>query len=84
VIENERRIEMRVEQVIGKFSKWPNLSRIVAISRLTPQTFQAISSKADLIVYTNSPQQDFTASKEITAPEITQPAKQQNDFGIGF
>ncbi|WP_035353043.1 MobF family relaxase [Edaphobacter aggregans] len=51
---------------------------------LTPQTFQAISSKADLTVYTNSPQQDFTASKEITAPEITQPAKQQNDFGIGF
>jgi hypothetical protein len=51
---------------------------------LTPHTFQAFSSKADLAVYTNSTQQDFAVSKEITAPEITQPAKQQNDFGIGF
>lgn len=51
---------------------------------LTPQTFQAISSKADLTVYTNSPQQDFTASKEITTPEIALPVKQENDFGIGF
>jgi hypothetical protein len=59
--------------------------RVIATGdSLTQQTFQAISSKADLAVYTNSAEQDFTASKEITAPEITQPAKQQNDFGIGF
>jgi hypothetical protein len=51
---------------------------------LTPQTFQAISSKADLTVYTNLPQQDFSASKELTAPEITQPTKQEHDIGIGF
>jgi ATP-dependent exoDNAse (exonuclease V) alpha subunit len=51
---------------------------------LTRQTFQAISGKADLAVFTNSPQQDFTASKELTTPEITGPAKQQNDFAIGF
>jgi hypothetical protein len=31
VIENERRIEMRVERSIGKVSKWPTLSRIVAV-----------------------------------------------------
>jgi hypothetical protein len=63
--------------------------RIIATGDgLAPQTFQAVSGKADLAVYTSSPQQDFTASKEITAPETTlelaQPARQQNDFGIGF
>jgi conjugative relaxase-like TrwC/TraI family protein len=51
---------------------------------LTQQAFQAASSKADLALYTSPQQQEFAASKEIAAPEIAQPAKQQNDFGIGF
>jgi len=51
---------------------------------LEQQTFQGISGKADLALYTSSPQQDFAASKEIAAPELAQPAKQQSDFGIGF
>lgn len=42
---------------------------------LTQQTFQATSRKANLAVFTSSPQQDFTASKEITATEITLPGK---------
>ena len=50
---------------------------------LTQQTFQGTPSKADLTLYTSSPQQDFAASKEIAAPELAQPGK-QHDFGIGF
>jgi hypothetical protein len=34
VIENERRIKMRVEQVYRQVSKWPTLSQIVGISLL--------------------------------------------------
>jgi hypothetical protein len=48
------------------------------------QNFQGVSSKVDLALYTNQPQQDFSASKGIAAPELAQPARQQHDFGIGF
>ena len=51
---------------------------------LSRQTFQGISPKTDLALYTNQPQHDFAASKEIAAPELAQPARQQHDFGIGF
>jgi hypothetical protein len=51
---------------------------------LSQQTFQGVSPKTDLALYTNQPQHDFSASKEITAPELAQPARQQHDFGIGF
>ncbi|GAA3771465.1 MobF family relaxase [Terriglobus aquaticus] len=51
---------------------------------LSQQTFQGVSPKTDLALYTNQPQQDFSASKEIAAPELAQPARQQHDFGIGF
>jgi hypothetical protein len=51
---------------------------------LSQQNFQSVSAKTDLAVYTNQPQQDFSASKEIAMPELAQPAKQQHDFGIGF
>jgi hypothetical protein len=34
-------------------------------------------------LYTNQPQQDLSASKEIAAPELTQSVRQQSDFGIG-
>jgi integrase len=51
---------------------------------LTHQNFQGTSSKANLSLYTNSPHQDRSHTKEIVTPEIVQPAKQQHDFGIGF
>ena len=54
---------------------------------LTRQVFQGSSSKADQALYTGTPApaQEFSAAKEITAPEISQPAAQhQHDFGIGF
>ena len=51
---------------------------------LSQQTFQGISPKTDLALYTNQPQHDFSASKEITVPELAQPVRQQHDFGIGF
>jgi hypothetical protein len=50
---------------------------------LTHRTFQMVSSKADLTLYTNAPQQDFSSAKNIVFPELAQPAKQQHDFGIG-
>ena len=50
---------------------------------LTHRTFQMVSSKADLTLYTNAPQQDFSSAKNIVFPELAQPAKQQRDFGIG-
>jgi conjugative relaxase-like TrwC/TraI family protein len=51
---------------------------------LTHQNVQGTSPRADLSLYTNSPQQDSSPAKDIAAPEIAQPAKQQRDFGIGF
>ncbi len=58
--------------------------RIIATGDgLTPQTFQGTSSKAEVALYTNSPQQDFSPVKEMAPPELAQPAK-QHDFGIGF
>ena len=53
---------------------------------LTQQAFQGASPKADLNLYTGTPApaQEFSAAKELTSPEIAQPAKQQHDFGIGF
>jgi len=58
--------------------------RIIATGYgLTPQTFQGTSSKAEVALYTNSPQQDFSPVKEMAPPAPPQPAK-QHDFGIGF
>lgn len=53
---------------------------------LTQQAFQGASPKADLNLYTGTPApaQEFGAAKELTSPEIAQPAKQQYDFGVGF
>ena len=52
---------------------------------LTQQAFQGASTKADLNLYTGTPAtaQESNAAKELTSPEIAQPAK-QHDFGIGF
>ncbi len=52
---------------------------------LTQQQFQGASAKADLALYTSSPQQqqDFSPAQQLVAPEIAQPAK-QHDFGISF
>jgi len=58
--------------------------RIIATGNgLTPQSFPGSSSKAEVALYTNSPQQDFSPVKEMAPPELAQPAK-QHDFGIGF
>jgi preprotein translocase subunit YajC len=51
---------------------------------LSQQNLQGVSPKTDLALYTNQLQQEFSASKEIAAPELAQPARQQHDFGIGF
>ena len=51
---------------------------------LIGKVFQATSSKSDLALYTSSSEQEFAASKEIATPGLTQPAKQQRDFGIGL
>jgi hypothetical protein len=51
---------------------------------LSQQNFQSASAKTDLAVYTDQPQQDFSASKEIATPELAQSARQHHDFGIGF
>ena len=54
---------------------------------LTQQIFQGGAPKADQTLYTGTPApaQEFSATKELTSPEISQPAKQQqHDFGIGF
>lgn len=53
---------------------------------LTQQAFQGASLKADLNLYTGTPApaQEFSAAKELTSPEIAQPTKQLQDFGIGF
>jgi conjugative relaxase-like TrwC/TraI family protein len=56
---------------------------IVTGNGLTQQGFQPASSKVDLALYTSSPQQEFATLKEVAAPEIAQPSKQQHDFGIG-
>jgi hypothetical protein len=50
---------------------------------LSQQSFPGVSSKTVLALYTNQPQQDLSASKEIAAPELTQSVRQQSDFGIG-
>jgi conjugative relaxase-like TrwC/TraI family protein len=50
---------------------------------LSQQTFHGVSTKTDLALYTNQPQHDFSASKEMAALELAQPAR-QHDFGIGF
>jgi conjugative relaxase-like TrwC/TraI family protein len=55
---------------------------IVTGDGLTQQGFQPASSKGDLALYTSSPQQEFATPKEVEAPEIAQPSKQQHDFGI--
>ena len=61
--------------------------RIIATGDgLTHQVFQGASLKADITLYTGSPAAapEFSADKEMSSPEIAQPAKQQHDFGIGF
>jgi conjugative relaxase-like TrwC/TraI family protein len=50
---------------------------------LSQQTFQGVSPKTDLALYTNQPQHDFSPSKEIAAPQVAQPVSQQHDFGVG-
>ena len=58
--------------------------RVIATGEgLARQTFQGASSKAEIAVYTNSSQQDFSPAKELASPELVQPSK-QHDFGIGF
>ena len=57
---------------------------IVTGANLTQQNIQTGSPKADIALYTSSPQQEFSAAKEIASPELAQPAKQHDDFGIGF
>jgi hypothetical protein len=58
--------------------------RVIATGdSISQQTLRGVSPKADLALYTNLPQQDFSASKGMAAPELAQPAKQQHDFGIG-
>jgi conjugative relaxase-like TrwC/TraI family protein len=47
------------------------------------KNLQGTSPKANLSLYTNSPQQVSSLTKEIAVPGIAQPAKQQRDFGIG-
>ncbi len=54
---------------------------------LTQQVFRGASSKADQTLYTGTPApavQEFSAAKENSSPEISRPATQQHDFGIGF
>ena len=54
---------------------------------LTQQVFQGASPKADQTLYTGTPAlgHEFSAAKELTSPEISQPATQhRHDFGIGF
>ena len=62
--------------------------RVIATGdELTRQVFQGASPKADQTLYTGTPAlaQEFSAAKELTSPEISQPAQpQQHDFGIGF
>lgn len=63
----------------------PRAERVIAIGdQLTEKMFQAASFKTDVALYTSSMQQEFAASKEIATPEPAPPAKQQQDFGIGF
>lgn len=50
---------------------------------LLKQTVQSGSPKADLALYTNSPQQELSAAKEMASLELAQPAR-QHDFGIGL
>lgn len=58
--------------------------RVIATGEgLSPHTFQGGSSKAEVAVYTNSPQQDFAPAKEMAPPELVHSPK-QHDFGIGF
>lgn len=58
--------------------------RIIATGDgLTMQAFQGTSSKAEVALFTNSPQQDFSPVKEMASPELDPPAR-HHDFGIGF
>ena len=50
---------------------------------LTQQTFKGTSSKADFVLYTNAPRQDFPSLQETALPGLAQPAKRQHDIGIG-
>ncbi len=61
--------------------------RVIATGNgLTQQVFQGATPKGDHALYTGTPApaQEFSAAKELTAPEIAKPAAQQHDFGIGF
>ncbi len=59
--------------------------RVIATGEgLSQRTFQGVSPKTDFTLYTNQPRQDFSASKELAAPELAQPVRQQQDCGIGF
>ena len=51
---------------------------------LTHQNVQGTTPKMDLALYISAPQQDSAPAKDITTPELAQPAKQQYDLGIGF
>ena len=67
--------------------KGSRAERVIATGDgLTQQVFQGTSPKTDKVLYTGTPApaQEFSAAKEITAPEISKPAAQQHDFGIGF
>ena len=67
--------------------KGTRAERVIATGDgLTKQVFQGASPKADLTLYPGSPApaQELSAAKELTSPEISQPAKQQHDLGIGF
>ena len=67
--------------------KGSRAERVIATGDgLKQQVFQGASPKADQALYTGTPApaQEFSAAKEITPPEISQPAAQQHDFGIGF
>jgi conjugative relaxase-like TrwC/TraI family protein len=58
--------------------------RIIATGNgLMMQTVEGAISKAEVALYTNSTQQEFSLAKEIVSPEPVKPARQQ-DFGIGF
>ncbi len=82
--EKSRHIEYgyAVESLRGNRSE-----RVIATGDgLTQQVFQGASAKGEHVLYTGTPPaaQEFTAAKEITSPEIVEPAVQQHDFGIGF
>jgi ATP-dependent exoDNAse (exonuclease V) alpha subunit len=64
--------------------KGTRAERVVATGDgLAQQAFQKSSSKVELDLYTNAPQQNSPSAKETALPELAQPAKRQLDFGIG-